>query len=748
MADDILLQALRLAAAKSAWKAPVRTVATGNIVLEGLQTLAAVTVAEGDRVLVTGQTNAAANGLYVAAGGVWWRAEDWSADAVLAPGACVRVTEGTYRNQIWSLTSPTTGTIELGVTDLTWSESPFLSPPANLAANAADIQPALDATGRVLLQAGATYALTDDLDCPSEGTIECLDGVAYITLASSYDDSAGVATPDNRALSLIRARGAASGAVNTTLSETANQGDVQIKVVSATGITAGMRLCTRGDNAADQWSTESDSEILFEHFVVADSYVSGTTIPLKNKVTIQHAIGKPVVSWAPARNITIRGVEFIVDPTEKTVPVGIELTDVVGATIERVTGRGFSRSMLDFTGCSAVKLRNIVGRGDSNCDLAMFSCHFVDANDIEHTGEYARTHPVGIPRGLLHTNDHCVHVTIGTLRLRKFCMGWEAFGGLNCWVGLLDIQDGDCSEARTRNPNYSTNPDRIIGTGFHGGASELPEATFGEGCGIGKVLASAITQPAIGVTEWVLFPHDHFDFTLGDVQIENLGDSPQTAGSYCNGVLISDCDGHFGSIQLRGMRIGLMTENFNCNVRIDSLIINGAAGEGAPGTIGVMFDHKGGLNTSPRIGFLQCGNTPAYVYFGAEWASVPDPSLTIENVEFDGFIGSDVQVEILASGAPGDVVRIASGGATVEATGPYRAQAICLATPVASYTLVAHGNAVAKHSGSAAAKGDILEAANDGTLVVNNSPSTPYTAKWIARRESGGGYVSVGKAAM
>ncbi len=57
-------------------KGSVIAVATANITLSGAQTIDGVSVVAGDRVLVTGQTTAADNGIYVAAAGAWARAAD------------------------------------------------------------------------------------------------------------------------------------------------------------------------------------------------------------------------------------------------------------------------------------------------------------------------------------------------------------------------------------------------------------------------------------------------------------------------------------------------------------------------------------------------------------------------------------------------------------------------------------------------------------------------------------------------
>lgn len=76
-------------------KQEVRVAATSNVAsLSGLLTIDGVTLVAGDRVLLTGQTSAAANGIYVAAAGAWARATDANTTSKIT-GAVVSVAEGT-----------------------------------------------------------------------------------------------------------------------------------------------------------------------------------------------------------------------------------------------------------------------------------------------------------------------------------------------------------------------------------------------------------------------------------------------------------------------------------------------------------------------------------------------------------------------------------------------------------------------------------------------------------------------------
>lgn len=102
------------------WKEPVRAASTANITLSGAQTIDGVSVVAGDRVLVPLQSDAADNGIYVAATGAWSRAADFDAGSEVV-GATVFVSEGTANgNSQWHMT--TDAPITIGTTDLVWAQ--------------------------------------------------------------------------------------------------------------------------------------------------------------------------------------------------------------------------------------------------------------------------------------------------------------------------------------------------------------------------------------------------------------------------------------------------------------------------------------------------------------------------------------------------------------------------------------------------------------------------------------------------
>ncbi|MDN6856724.1 phage tail protein [Pseudomonas sp. CAN2814] len=98
-------------------KQSVRVATTASITLSGLQTLDGIVLVAGDRVLVKNQSNAADNGIYVAATNAWKRSTDADENSEVTPGLTVVVESGTSQaDSIWQLV--TDGAIVLGTTAL------------------------------------------------------------------------------------------------------------------------------------------------------------------------------------------------------------------------------------------------------------------------------------------------------------------------------------------------------------------------------------------------------------------------------------------------------------------------------------------------------------------------------------------------------------------------------------------------------------------------------------------------------
>lgn len=104
----------------TAVKRPARVATTGPIVLNGLQSIDGLPLAEGDRVLVRAQSDARENGIYTVSAGNWIRTADAARNGDLFEGSRVFVNHGTvYAGRDFSLT--TDDAIVVGTTALAFS---------------------------------------------------------------------------------------------------------------------------------------------------------------------------------------------------------------------------------------------------------------------------------------------------------------------------------------------------------------------------------------------------------------------------------------------------------------------------------------------------------------------------------------------------------------------------------------------------------------------------------------------------
>lgn len=97
-------------------KTPCKVATTANITLSGTQTIDAVAVVAGDRVLVKNQTTQTENGIYVVSATAWTRSIDFDGLRDIVEGTMVFITDGTaYAQTLWGITTadPVIGTSNL-----------------------------------------------------------------------------------------------------------------------------------------------------------------------------------------------------------------------------------------------------------------------------------------------------------------------------------------------------------------------------------------------------------------------------------------------------------------------------------------------------------------------------------------------------------------------------------------------------------------------------------------------------------
>lgn len=732
-----------------AWKQPVLIVAPAAVTLSGLQTIDGVTLEHGSRVLTPYQAAWSERRVWEARAGAWVPGPDFVDGTIIAAGTTISVLAGSQKQRLWTVggtSAKRVGTDALG----------FERVEADPASGFELVQPDEDPTGAtfyarvtalwaagggVALVDGATYKTSARLVPATAANRLFCDGLAVIQRGSSFASGAA----DDRTNCVHRIAGAATGSVSTTLSATAPMGSLTLPVTSGTGIVADMWLKLEGDNVADLFGGQSDAEVVVE--LVQVESVLGTTVTLKSRTCMHHAIGKPVVSYAP----------FVADPSRPmiegvffdwtgagTTAVAVELTNALNVFLKRVEGRNFTRNVVDpNSGSKWGRLDDIAARGDCNGLIHAYSSHLIDIDRPRVTGEGNRVNAAGIPRPMLLVDDHCVGVSVRDVKMRKIAGMWRTWGGIMCGVDGFDVQDADGAEIVARDTfMLASNSNGVFGVIWDGGPSELSYATFHFHTYLRNGQAMGVTHPS-NVHQCAIYAHDGPLATISNVMIGNKGQSSNTAGSYLNGIFISDTDGVMTNVSFHGVNIALKTRNFANRWQIDSFNANGSPGEGSQGTIGLLFDAQGGYLTSPIFRNVRIANFAAYFSFGTEWLGGPDYGLQIDRADFDGFIGTNVRALTYAAGPVGGTVLTVSGGSPEASTAaaPDTGSAICMGPSVNGWGFAAFDDGVAKHTGAAAVRGALLQPDASGNLVVTAAPTAGVLYRALVASASG--YVTV-----
>lgn len=127
----------------------VTTISDSNITLSGFQTINGYLLTDGDRILVTGQTTPAEDGIYIARTGAWERAEDGDTGQDVG-SQYFKIEAGDFAGQHWGITN-LVGAGVIGTDQLAaaiqaeaststevWNETPSITP------NQADVTAAND----------------------------------------------------------------------------------------------------------------------------------------------------------------------------------------------------------------------------------------------------------------------------------------------------------------------------------------------------------------------------------------------------------------------------------------------------------------------------------------------------------------------------------------------------------------------------------------------------------------------------
>ncbi len=173
-------------------KAACRIATTAAITLSGEQTIDAVSVVTGDRVLVKNQASAIENGIYVCAAGAWARASDYNTSAEVQEGTFANILEGTANanKQFVQITKdPVLETSDLVFTQLSAAPSYTASLGVQKVGN--DFRADLAAAGGITLDGNDLKVNVDASSIEVSGNIVQVKavGITNAMLAGSIADS-------------------------------------------------------------------------------------------------------------------------------------------------------------------------------------------------------------------------------------------------------------------------------------------------------------------------------------------------------------------------------------------------------------------------------------------------------------------------------------------------------------------------------------------------------------------------------
>ena len=296
------------------YKQATRVITVANITLSGgaPSSVDGVNLTLKDRVLVTGQTNAAQNGIYfvttVGSGsnGTWTRSIDTDATGELLAGTIVMVTEGLiYADTQWKLT--TDNPIIIGVSELIFEQNSAFAF-GNVYANGTAVL--ASSVGDVLtLSAGNNIAITGN-NTSKTVTI----GVTGISLTSIANGTSNVNVVSSGGNVTVGVAGTPNVAVFSS-SGLAVTGNITGNGAGLTGINAFSNVTVTGGNSA-----------------VADS--------ISDTLTLTAGSGIAIVVNSATDTITIAasgGSEIFVDGADfGTVTEAVTLSDDLGLVTEAV----------------------------------------------------------------------------------------------------------------------------------------------------------------------------------------------------------------------------------------------------------------------------------------------------------------------------------------------------------------------------------------------------------------------------
>lgn len=601
------------------------------------------------------------------------------------------------------------------------------------------LQAKLDAAGHRLVLEPKVYFISSPLIIPSGGQI--LGNGATILPHSDWDDSS--VDPDDRSDSMLSARGVVTGTVSTTLDGTIPAGKDELELDDASDVEEGMYLRLAGSYETDSPTSDSYTGESIE--IVRVASVAGSVVTLEQSTRNHHADGCVVQSCTPV--VGVRISDLALNPGDKTIPVGIEVTNAIDGQLDTIGLQKFSRVGIDYHGAHDFLETDCTDHGGSNAGARVTSSHSVHIHRRHATGRLGRQHAEGVTRHHIMIDGGCSFAQVHGFDGRHIPGALRIWGGRMCGGEDIHVSDIDGTEIILRAPadeRIGGDPGAGIGLVFDGGCGPLNDHTaFTYGGFFRDVTARDVTQSATAAIyhHMAISWHDARYFEFSGVQM-----SQGFLDTSVGGIELVDVSGVMTNVDISGFGQSLRTRNTEADLLLDLVRIDGRADWGNPNLPGQYAFSFGtlGVQGNLKIGTLYINNyLDPQIHFTSDWTGSPNRKVVIDRLYVDDVLYPDVG-PYPVTGLPtrGQVLRNTGGNLTIENTGPTRNQLICASYPQAGWCLAARGGGRIAHSSTAAVSGDALYAHSDGTARVSNTEVHPGT-KWIAVAASSGGYCDV-----
>lgn len=588
-------------------KPSVDVVATSNLTLSGLQTVDGVSLTAGMIVLPARQTDKSERAPMVVSSTAWTRATWFDSDAEALLASEVYVRRGTaYAGTSWVITSPTTGTIDLGTTDLEWTPiMPLLVEGAAqffASGDSGDDADRLEA----LLNAGRTVMVHSPItiDRPLVITtggwrlIGASRSPVAIKQASTWSGT-GEDSPTNAMIRLVETENAT--AATTPFDDDTEMGSPDLVVVSATGFSAGKFFKTLGTNSGNDYSGQSAGDNCPPEELLKVASIAGTTIT--HALPQTRHIGKNngdapfrtiKLLDAVVEDVVISNIKFdayqdgTAHPTLPAVACGIAATFSRLVKIENCQFKGFTYAAIYARGCREWVAHQCDFLGANNGRIRLFSCQNFTMTEMHDRLEVRVRH---------NTNDSAAPQYAWVYRSQ--CHAIRIQGSISCAAGAILAWGGDHCEidAMVEDVDFTalhTTPIADDTGGRRGyvldtNANDVPTAEFGRcnkydvrwsNCHSGT--AKYFSQDII--THWhaAVYLHDVFDC---DIKLRNtdLGSDPETATQLrWLGIVSQDCTGRVDA-DIRGFVKGFACIGTYSLYRGSRYVFDAAAGNGSTG---------------------------------------------------------------------------------------------------------------------------------------------------------------------